>query len=55
METDPTHMMENNYRYTLESFNWAQECGIFFSFMPHRQPPDALTVPLLKIVVTRDR
>ena len=28
METDGRYMMENNYRYTLELFNWAQELGI---------------------------
>ena len=28
METDGRYMMDNNYRYTLELFNWAQECGI---------------------------
>ena len=28
METDGRYMMDNNYRYTLELFNWAQELGI---------------------------
>jgi len=28
MESDGRYMMENNYRYTLELFNWAQELGI---------------------------
>ena len=28
METDGRYMMENNYRYTLELFNWAQELGV---------------------------
>ena len=32
METDGRYMMENNYRYTLELFNWAQECGIPFIY-----------------------
>ena len=32
METDGRYMMENNYRYTLELFNWAQDLRIPFIY-----------------------
>ncbi len=32
MESDGRYMMDNNYRYTLELFNWAQELGIPFIY-----------------------
>ena len=32
MEHDGKYMMENNYRYTLELYRWAQELGIPFIY-----------------------
>lgn len=32
MEQDGVYMMENNYRYTLELFRWAQELKIPFIY-----------------------
>ena len=32
METDGVYMMENNYRYTLDLFNWAQKLSIPFIY-----------------------
>lgn len=36
METDGRYMMENNYRYTLQLYRWAQELRIPFSMRHHR-------------------
>lgn len=54
METDGRYMMENNYRYTLQLYRWAQELRIPF-IMRHQPPPTALTRNLLKKFNMRGR
>ena len=48
MELDGKYMMENNYRYTLELYRWAQELRIPFIYASSARTPNSSRTSVMK-------